>query len=206
MKTYKSAAGKAETELIIKRSRFITRVFPVNTEKEAEAHLGKIREQHKDATHNVYAWQVGITKTVQRCSDDGEPGGTAGRPVLEVIKQNDLVNILIVVTRYFGGIKLGAGGLIRAYSQAAREGLEKAGVVEKALHAKYRVTIDYPLANIVQAFLEKKFKIIEVDYGEQVSFIILALEQHPGTLIPVLKDASKGQAVIEDMGTEFYEI
>lgn len=206
MKTFNSVAKPSEVEIIIRKSRFITRVFPVNSEEEAEDYLEMIREKHKDATHNVFAWQVGINKTLQRCSDDGEPGGTAGRPVLEVIKHNDLVNVLVVVTRYFGGIKLGAGGLIRAYSQAAREGLEAAGLVQKALHEKFQVTIDYSLVGTVQAFLEKHFKISSVDYGEQVSFIVLTLEEESDRLIAALEDTSSGQAVIEPLGTEFHQI
>lgn len=205
MKKLKSPAAQAEVELIIKKSRFIARVFPANTEKEAELIIQQIKEAHKDATHNVFAWQVGTNKTIQRCSDDGEPGGTAGRPVLEVIKQNDLVNVLVVVTRYFGGIKLGTGGLIRAYSQAARVGLEKAGIVEKALHNKFRVMIEYPFLGPVQAYLEKECKIKDITYGEQVCFTILALNQEIKKLKKNLTDATSGQVLIEDLGTEFHE-
>lgn len=206
MKTYRSIAGKVKTETIIKKSRFITRVFPVNSEAEAEQFLDEVREIHKDATHNVFAWQVGINKTVQRCSDDGEPSGTAGRPVLEVIKQNDLVNVLVVVTRYFGGIKLGAGGLIRAYSQAAREGIKKAKIVEKALHLKYEVTVDYPLVNAVQPILQKKYKIADISYSDQVIFSVLVLEEEADRFEQHLMDASNGQIEIVQKGTSFYEV
>lgn len=206
MKTYKSVSGKVETELIVKKSRFISRVFPVYNEADAEQIVGDIKELHRDATHNVFAWQVGINKTVQRCSDDGEPSGTAGRPVLEVIKQNELVNVLVVITRYFGGIKLGAGGLIRAYSQAAREGIEKAGIVEKALHIKYVVTVDYPLVNTLQPTIIKKHKIIDTAYGEQVAFSVLVLEEDATAFEEFVKDVSNGQAEILREGTEFYEV
>ena len=206
MKTFKSVAIQAETEVIIKKSRFISLVFPVNTETEAEAFLHQVKEAHKDATHNVFAWQVGISKTLQRCSDDGEPSGTAGRPVLEVIKQNGLVNVLVVVTRYFGGIKLGAGGLIRAYSQAAREGLAKAGVVEKALHHKYEFTVDYSCLGSVQAILEKYAKIVNTIYGEQVTFTVLVLNKDLIELQNMLNDATGGQLVVKPSGTEFYKI
>jgi len=206
LRTFKSVAGRVETELIIKKSRFITRVFPVCSETEAEQIVGEIKEIHKDATHNVFAWQVGVNKTVQRCSDDGEPSGTAGRPVLEVIKQNGLVNVLVVVTRYFGGIKLGAGGLIRAYSQAAREGIEKAGIVEKALHIKYVVTVDYPLMNVIQPTILKQHKITDTSYGEKVAFSVLVLEDEASKFEELIKDASNGQAEIFRDGEEFFEI
>jgi uncharacterized YigZ family protein len=206
MKTFRSAASQGQTETIIKKSRFITRVFPVDTEEQAEKILNEIRELHKDATHNVYAWQVGVNKTVQRCSDDGEPGGTAGRPVLEVIKQNDLVNILVIVTRYFGGIKLGAGGLIRAYSQAAREGIAAAGIVEKALHGKYKVTVDYPFLGQVQSVLEKCGIIEDVTYGEQVCFSIFVREKNQENLERQLMDVTGGQAVVEFLRNEYHQV
>lgn len=206
MKTFRSAASQGQAETIIKKSRFITRVFPVDTEEQAEDILKEIRELHKDATHNVYAWQVGVNKTVQRCSDDGEPGGTAGRPVLEVIKQNDLVNVLVIVTRYFGGIKLGAGGLIRAYSLAAREGIVSAGIVEKALHGKYKVTVDYSFFGQVQSVLEKCSTIEDVTYGEQVCFSIFVSEENQENLKRLLMDITGGQVVVEFLGNEFHQI
>lgn len=206
MKTFRSVAASAETEILIKKSRFITRVFPVNTEEEAGAILHRIKEMHRDATHNVYAWQIGINKTVQRCSDDGEPGGTAGRPVLEVIKQNGLVNILVIVTRYFGGVKLGAGGLIRAYSQAAREGIGSAGVVEKALHNKYQVTVDYPYLGPVQSILEKQGKLTKVAYEEKVSLQVLVLGKDRRAIEELVNDATGGQGTVEALGTEFSEV
>ncbi len=206
MRVFNSVSGAAEVEIIVRKSRFIARVFPVDSEKEAEAYVKKVKEKHKDATHNVFAWQVGINKTMQRCSDDGEPAGTAGRPVLEVIKQKDLVNVLVVVTRYFGGIKLGAGGLIRAYSQAAREGLDEAGLVKKALHNKYSLKTEYSLANSLQNILEKQYTIREINFGEQVTFTVLSLDDNPERTVASLKLASGGQADIEFLGTEFDEI
>lgn len=206
MKIFKSAASQAQTETIIKKSKFITRVYPVDTEEQAEELLQEIRELHKDATHNVYAWQIGVNKTVQRCSDDGEPGGTAGRPVLEVIKQNDLVNVLVIVTRYFGGIKLGAGGLIRGYSQAAREGIAAAGIVKKALHGKYRVTVDYPSLGQVQSVLEKLGTIEDIAFGEQVSLIVLVCGKGEKNLERTMMDVTGGQAVIEFLKQEYHQI
>ena len=206
MKTYRSVSGKGERELIIRKSRFISSVFPVNSIGAAEKYLEQVREARKDATHNVFAWQIGINKSMQRSSDDGEPSGTAGRPVLEVIRQQDLVNVLVIVTRYFGGIKLGAGGLIRAYSRAAREGLAAAGIVEKALHSRHRITVGYSHLGPVRSFLEKNTKIPEVTYLDQVIFTILALDDEMEEIKDKLKDITGGQLVVEDLGKEFCEI
>lgn len=173
MKIFNSVEKKAVSEIVIKKSRFIAHVFPVNTEDEALYYLQEVREEHRDAAHNVFAWQVGIEKTLQRCSDDGEPSGTAGKPVLEVIKQNGLTNILIVVTRYFGGTKLGASGLIRAYRQAAKAGIEKARIVKKAYHDVYRIAVGYPFWGQVQRELESWGSIENVSYTERVEFSIL---------------------------------
>jgi uncharacterized YigZ family protein len=117
---YKTLLKAGNDEIIIERSRFIGYAAPVSSEEEAMEFIDKIKNQHKDATHNVTAYVVGLHNEVQRYNDDGEPAGTAGVPILEVLKKEDLRNTVVVVTRYFGGIKLGAGGLIRAYTRGAK--------------------------------------------------------------------------------------
>src|SRR5699024_4890875 len=120
-------------EIIINKSRFIGYASPVESEKSAQEFIDTIKQKHKDATHNVFAYIIGQNKNIQRYSDDGEPSGTAGIPILEMMKKEDLTDTVIVVTRYFGGIKLGAGGLVRAYIKGAKCGLESANIVEKVL-------------------------------------------------------------------------
>ena len=129
MKAYTTVLGASEAEFTEKKSRFIGRCFPVETEDEAFAVIADVKKRHWDATHNCYAFIVGENGLTQRFSDDGEPSGTAGMPILDVIKQKGLTNTLIVVTRYFGGILLGAGGLVRAYSKAAASAVDCADMV-----------------------------------------------------------------------------
>ncbi len=136
--SYFTVKGSATSEFQEKKSTFIGYIKRVNTEEEAKNFVNEIKSMHKEATHNVYAYIVGENKGIQRYSDDGEPQGTAGIPVLEVIKKNDLTDVAVVVTRYFGGILLGGGGLIRAYSKGASSAIEEAGVVEKVKGLKLR--------------------------------------------------------------------
>ncbi|NLO89748.1 MAG: YigZ family protein [Clostridia bacterium] len=206
MKTFKSVKDRVQAEIIIKKSRFIAHVFPADSEEEAKNYLTEIKEEYKDATHNVFAWQVGVEKILQRCGDDGEPSGTAGRPILEVIKQRELTNVLIVVTRYFGGIKLGAGGLIRAYSQAARAGLDKAEITEKTLHDIYRVSVDYPLWSQLSREMEKWGKIKEVNYTQNVEAKVFVLSSLSGDFEKSIADLTAGNAVLKKTGSAFAPI
>ncbi|PTX62560.1 putative YigZ family protein [Melghirimyces profundicolus] len=147
---YSTVKGYGEKEILIKKSRFITYVDRVETEEEATSFIRKISRQNWDATHNCHAYVVLDGSMVQKSSDDGEPAGTAGRPILEVINQRELVNTAVVVTRYFGGIKLGAGGLVRAYSQSAAAGLDEAGILHWTLHRALKITVDYPAMGKVE--------------------------------------------------------
>ncbi|HWI55040.1 MAG TPA: YigZ family protein [Desulfobacteria bacterium] len=125
---YYSAAKPAQIEIIVRKSRFICYVHPADATQEAHAFLETVRKRHRDANHNVWAWRIGQNLTEEKFSDDGEPAGTAGIPVLEVLRKKELINCVVVVTRYFGGVLLGAGGLIRAYTESAVRGLTEAGI------------------------------------------------------------------------------
>lgn len=133
LQRYLTVRPEGETEIEINRSRFISYVKRVETQEEAVAFIQEIKKKHWDATHNCSAYIVGENDQFQKMDDDGEPSGTAGKPILEVIKKKGLKDTAIVVTRYFGGIKLGAGGLIRAYGKSASAGVRAAGVVERIL-------------------------------------------------------------------------
>jgi len=158
----------SETIITIKKSKFISNVKPVNTLEEAEEFISAIRKKYYDATHNVYAYSVGLgNEEMQKSSDDGEPSGTAGRPVLEVIRSKQLKNVAVVVTRYFGGILLGANGLIRAYSQSAKAGIENSGIAKVTKANEYRIKTDYSLFSKVESQLRKNnFIIKQVEYDE----------------------------------------
>lgn len=143
MREYRTVAGRGEAEIIVKKSRFIGQVCPVNSEEEAAAFVAEIKRKHYDAAHNCHAWIIDPLN--QRSSDDGEPAGTAGRPILEVLRKENLEQVAVVVTRYFGGVLLGANGLVRAYSQACKAGLEAAGMGRMLPHRKLTVAVDYAL-------------------------------------------------------------
>ena len=142
---YKTLRQAASDEFIVNKSRFIGWAAPCETEEEALAFLRSIREQHKDATHNCYAYVIGQNAGIMRYSDDGEPGGTAGLPMMEVIKVRGVVNCCVVVTRYFGGVLLGAGGLVRAYSHGCALALNAAQVVKMELSRRILLDVPYPL-------------------------------------------------------------
>lgn len=145
MKNYKTIA-KADSYLKeIKKSKFIVHLAQTNSEKEANDFIDQIRQQESGATHNCFAFIVQENVLIERMSDDGEPSGTAGSPILNVLQQQGLENVTAVVTRYFGGIKLGAGGLIRAYSSTTAEGIKEIGLIENRLQQGYKLTIPYHL-------------------------------------------------------------
>ena len=161
MKAYTTVLGASEAEFTEKKSRFIGRCFPVETEDEAFAVIADVKKRHWDATHNCYAFIVGENGLTQRFSDDGEPSGTAGMPILDVIKQKGLTNTLIVVTRYFGGIMLGAGGLVRAYSHSASIAVAAGGIVTRAMCAGLKVTCDYYFYGKLSSLVPESGGVIE---------------------------------------------
>ncbi|NLT95182.1 MAG: YigZ family protein [Clostridia bacterium] len=170
---YKTLLKPGEEEIVIEKSRFIGYASPVNSEEEALEFIEKIKSRHKDATHNVTAYVVGLHNEIQRYNDDGEPAGTAGVPILEVIKKEDLRNTVIVVTRYFGGIKLGAGGLIRAYTRGAKIAVEAAQVVHKRLNKIFEVVISYTLLGKVQnEIIQNGYLINEIKYDTLVRLFV----------------------------------
>lgn len=170
---YKTIGGYGEDEIIINKSRFIGYAMAVNSEEEALKFIEDISNKHKDATHNVYAYVLGEESNVQRFSDDGEPSGTAGIPALEVLKKEDLRNVVVVVTRYFGGIKLGGGGLIRAYTRGAKIAIDAANIVDMKLHTNLKIKFSYTLLGKIENFLMVNNHIIEeINYDADVSISI----------------------------------
>ncbi|MBR3928448.1 MAG: YigZ family protein [Clostridia bacterium] len=161
LKPYKTFMQRSEDEFIVNKSRFIGYGCPVETEEEALKFLNEIRTKHKDATHNCYAYIIGSNMGIMRYSDDGEPGGTAGLPIIEVLKARGVTNCCVVVTRYFGGILLGAGGLVRAYSQGAAAAVNACGVGVIHPTARYIMEIPYPSLGKVEYFLKSQPVIVE---------------------------------------------
>ena len=175
-KEYKTVDGFGKDEYIIDKSRFIGYSKPIETEEEALDFIAEISKNHYDATHNTYAYVVGENSIIQRFSDDGEPSGTAGVPILEVLKKEDMRNTVVVVTRYFGGIKLGAGGLIRAYTKGAKIGIDSGKIVKRTEHLELKLRLDYTLYGSVENFLiVNNYLVDETTYDEMVN-IFLAIK------------------------------
>lgn len=202
---YKTIHSFGSDEIIINKSRFIGYAKPVSSEDEAIDFIQEIKSKHKDATHNVYAYVIGENNNIQRYSDDGEPSGTAGVPVLEVIKKEDLRNVAVVVTRYFGGIKLGAGGLVRAYTKGAKIGLDAGLIVEKVLFKIIKVRIDYTLYGKVEnELLKYEYIIKDVLYDDAVNIIILCETENVEKLINFLIELTSSRMIYEEIGEAYY--
>ncbi|GEK90489.1 YigZ family protein [Alkalibacterium kapii] len=171
MENHRTIKQKGSHEITIKKSRFICTIERTESEEEAQAFIERIKKTHWKATHNCSAYLINGQTLIQRASDDGEPNGTAGIPILEVLKKKELLNVTAVVTRYFGGVKLGAGGLIRAYGKATSSTLERLGIVEKKLHRFVSLTVSYPVSGKLQNLLEESpYMIHSIDYTEEVTF------------------------------------
>jgi len=204
---YKTIHSFGSDEIIINKSKFIGYAKPVSSEDEAIDFIQEIKSKHKDATHNVYAYVLGENNNIQRYSDDGEPSGTAGVPVLEVIKKEDLKNVAVVVTRYFGGIKLGAGGLVRAYTKGAKIGLEAGLIVEKVLFKIIKVRIDYTLYGKVEnELLKQEYIIRDVMYDDAVNITILCETENIDNLINLLTELTSSRMIYEEIGEAYYSL
>ena len=194
MKTFRIPAGPGQAEIEIKKSRFIADVWPVESEEDVQLRLERVRKEHKKASHHVYAYRLGDDDNHQRFNDDGEPGGTAGRPVLDVIRGENLYQVLVVVTRYFGGTLLGSGGLVRAYSQAAREGIQAAGYDELSEQVQCRIILSYPYAAKAEYLLSREPLLIsDTIYAEQVTYIVNVPSEHVESVRSFLIDLSGGK-------------
>lgn len=181
---YKTLRQEAADEVIINKSRFIGYACPCKTEEEALAFLNKIRTKHKDATHNCYAYVIGKNAGIMRYSDDGEPGGTAGLPMMEVLKAQGVVNCCVVVTRYFGGVLLGAGGLVRAYTQGAVIALKAAQVVIMEPSQRYLCEVAYPLWDrVTHALKTMPVQLVGSEFTTAVGFTLLVREKDAETMI-----------------------
>ena len=204
MSTYKTLHEFGMNEIIIDKSTFIGYEKPIKTEEEAIEFINEIKKKHKDATHNVWAYTVGKTMNIQRYSDDGEPQGTAGIPTLEVIKKEDLRDVAVVVTRYFGGIKLGAGGLVRAYTKGAKVGIDAAKVIEKVMYKEVRIKIDYnQLGKVQNEIMNMNYFVKDTIYEDNVEIIVYSRLEEVKVLTDRMVDITSATAEIK-LGEEFY--
>lgn len=201
---YITIQDDAQIEISEKKSRFIANVFRVKNQEEADKHLAVLRKNYWDATHNCYAYQIGERNEIQRFSDDGEPQGTAGKPILDVLKGQDIKDTLIVVTRYFGGTLLGTGGLVRAYGKAAKEGVVEAGLIEMLKIRLFELQMAYTLSGKVQYLLaEKGYVIRETRYLEVVTFVVEVLVEDEEPFVKWMIDSANAEVSIAEGEYEF---
>lgn len=202
---YKILYEAGEGEIVEKKSRFIATIRPVNSEEEAQAFIAEMRKKYWDATHNCTAYVIGENQEVVRCSDDGEPPQTAGRPMLDVLLGEGVHNCGVVVTRYFGGTLLGTGGLVRAYSGAVKEGLKHCKILEKRLGEKLSVETDYTGLGKIQYILgEEKIVTLDSQYSDKVILTLLVPQEQIESLEEKLTEGTNGRCVMERLEQVWY--
>ena len=185
-------------EIVEKKSRFIATIEKIETEEEALAFIGKIKKQYWDARHNCYAFVAGKNQELQRCSDDGEPNGTAGRPMLDVLLREDIHNLVVVVTRYFGGTLLGTGGLVRAYQKAVQEGLKNSIVIEKMQGRMLKIDTDYNSIGKIQYILaQRQITVLHTVYTDKVEMLVMVPVEQLEAFQEAVTEGTNGTARFE---------
>lgn len=195
----------AEAEIVEKKSRFIATVRPVSTEEEAFAFIDEMKKKYYDARHNCSAFVIGDKAQITRSSDDGEPSGTAGRPMLEVLLGSEIRNVAAVVTRYFGGTLLGTGGLVRAYSGVLKDALELCETVRQQFGVKLKIGIDYNGVGKIQYLLAtNQIEIVDSEYGADVSMTVLVPIEKYDMIVKEITEVTSARASLEEIERTFY--
>ncbi len=195
LKPYKTLIREAHDAFVVNKSRFIGHGCPCETEEEALAFLARMRVQYRDATHNCYAYIIGPNMGVMRYSDDGEPGGTAGMPIIEVMKARGVTNAAVVVTRYFGGVLLGAGGLVRAYSQGAAAALNASGVGVMHPTARYLMEVGYPMLSRMDHYLkDAPVRVEDKAFTDVITYTLTVRCADEADFLARVRDLSEGTA------------
>lgn len=205
LEQYRTVRSSGSKEVVIRKSRFIGHVMPVENEEEALLFIEDIKKKHRDATHNCSAYVIGERDEIQRQSDDGEPSGTAGKPILEVIRNQGVKNVAIVVTRYFGGIMLGAGGLIRAYTDGAVLALEAGEVITRVLRLEVFVEIDYTwLGKVENELRGRGIQTGETLFTDKVTLLCLPRNDEGDAFMAWITDLTQGQALVTEGRRIYY--
>ena len=198
LEEYRTVLGHGESEIVEKKSRFLAEVSHIDTEEEALEFIEKIRKKHYNATHHCYAYVLGERFELQRFSDDGEPGGTAGKPMLDVLTGEGIHDTVVVVTRYFGGTLLGTGGLVRAYQGAVKEGLQASTVITKRLGYRYEIGTDYTGLGKIQYILgQRQISVQDTQYTDKVLMKVILPYDQEQCVVSEITEGTNGQAVIE---------
>ncbi|MGK4078406.1 YigZ family protein [Ligilactobacillus salivarius] len=206
-KPYLTIKENGEAIIEIKKSEFICSLARTETEEEARAFIDKIKTEHRKATHNCFAYMIGLNDEIQRESDNGEPSGTAGVPILEVLKNLELHNVTAVVTRYFGGIKLGAGGLIRAYSNATSNAIEKVGVVRKVVQTELSLKVSYSAWGKLQNYLENnQVNVSDTVFMTDVTAVVYVDTPEVESFTATIVDLMNGQVEVEEGQEKYVEV
>lgn len=206
-KPYLTIKKNGEATIEIKKSEFICSLARTETEEEARAFIDKIKTEHRKATHNCFAYMIGLNDEIQRESDNGEPSGTAGVPILEVLKNLELHNVTAVVTRYFGGIKLGAGGLIRAYSNATSNAIEKIGVVRKVVQTELSLKVSYSAWGKLQNYLENnQVNVSDTVFMTDVTAVVYVDTPEVESFTATIVDLMNGQVEVEEGQEKYVEV
>lgn len=196
-----------EGEIVEKKSRFIATVRPISSEEEATAFINEMKKKYWDARHNCSAFTIGEHHETCRCSDDGEPSQTAGRPMLDVLLKEDIHNVAVVVTRYFGGTLLGTGGLVRAYQKATQEGLAASQVIDRQLGKELKIGTDYTGMGKIQYLLGKRsLPILDTIYSDKVELMVLVPIEETGALEKEIIEATNATADISWREDKFFAI
>ncbi|MFC6180405.1 YigZ family protein [Lactiplantibacillus daowaiensis] len=204
---YYTITSDTTFEQVIKKSRFIAQLFRISDEADAQQKITAIKAAAPKATHHCFAYVLGDDDHIQRMSDDGEPSGTAGVPILEALKLNEVHDVLAVVTRYFGGIKLGAGGLIRAYNGIPVQAIQQIGKVQRVLQTKLAITIDYRHVDSLNYYLtQHTIPTLATDYGVAVTVTIAVDQATISETESALNDLLSGQVTFADQGPQFNEV
>ena len=194
---YRTVAGRGQASFEVRGSEFIGHVSPVESVATAEDFIDAIGAEYDDATHNVPAYRVRAEPLREWASDDGEPSGSAGKPALNVLQQEELENVVAVVTRYYGGTNLGVGGLARAYGRGVKEAIEEAGIVEERPHERFSITVEYDDSGTVRGVLESSGTEFEASYEEQVVFDVRVPKAEGSELRDRIRSATSGRAAFE---------
>ncbi|MFC6731142.1 MULTISPECIES: YigZ family protein [unclassified Haladaptatus] len=195
---YRTIRGRGEARFTVRGSEFIGHALPVTSVEAAEQFIDEISQEFADATHNVPAYRVRADPLREWSSDDGEPSNSAGKPALSVLTHEELENVAVVITRYYGGTNLGVGGLVRAYSKAAKEAVAAAGIVEEVPHEQVSVTVEYDDSGTVRGIIESTGAEFDASYDADVSFSVRIPVAQSASLKDRIRSATSGRAKIEE--------
>ncbi|NLK27155.1 MAG: YigZ family protein [Clostridiales bacterium] len=207
VESYKTILEGGSGEIVMKKSRFIATVCPVETEEAANEFIESMKKKYWDATHNCSAYIIGTKNPIMHCSDDGEPSKTAGRPMLDILINHELTNLVVVVTRYFGGTLLGTGGLVKAYQSATLEGLEHCKIITKQLANRLTIRTDYNYIGKIQYYLaQDDIPTLSTDYTDLVQLTVLVTPDLKQRFTKKIAELTNGSAILEDEGFVHYSI